>query len=145
MSNCLFIVKYGGWVYYYLNITLWYKCIKADFQRTVWSWLHESTTSSTVGVGCYSWGCEAKGEWNERKTGKGRLTICWPRLRVHAAFLHLQCANRPFWPHIEIYYFRTDKHSCWVQEIKRLFSVNLSLSLCCWISWTLLDIVFFLS
>ena len=25
-------------------------------------------------------------------------SACRPRPRVHAAFLHLQCANRPFWP-----------------------------------------------
>ena len=28
---------------------------------------------------------------------------CRPRPRVHAAFLHLQYANRPFWPHVSKY------------------------------------------
>ena len=31
------------------------------------------------------------------------ISACRPRPRVHAAFLHLQCANRSFWPLVSKY------------------------------------------
>ena len=66
-------------------------------------------------------------------------SACRPRPRVHAAFLHLQCANRPFWPLVSKYtifntrrktvYFQASKAGCellffhqWENRVKKLIT-----------------------
>ena len=52
------------------------------------------------------------------------------RLRVHAAFLHLQCANRPFWPLVSKYtnFERLASHLFCISCLESSVPVNFILS-----------------
>ena len=53
---------------------------------------------------------------------------CRPRPRVHAAFLHEQCTNRPFWPLVSkytIYFFRKKQQLLYINYVPNSLIMSL--------------------